>query len=626
VVQLPDNRTLLVVARTDADGGCVDPSIGTYHEYIHSISTNFGRSWKKPTLIPGAGCVRPKLLALSGGAVLLSGGRQCWINKTDVLIWTGTVDSIAANQWGEYSLSYQHNNLWQGDPSLRFGPATVNGTYGGPDGTFLGTLSYTSLIPLGPNAGVVTYDLRLPEWHGIPSVQIGFSMRFRVQLKSDDEEGNDSWTVGKYMLLDPHLLQSVKGDVQVVAAEVAKDVANPMICEDQRWELTFRHMYASITRDNGTDWRCYYNSWLAPSKVGGTLLARSTDGLTWQKRPLGTGPYEHGDNNVVMVHAGGEGNVGVWRDERERNSSRRWKAFGDIDGGLGLTWSADGIHGWLDESVHATGMMSGARQGGDTSNNMVFDEASNQYLAFTRLDLSNPVTHDDSLRTSARSSHPGPPADLVAGNWSPAEVILDDGLANNDLQVYGARPFRYGHLWLAFVVDFEQGLYTEHCGGKTLPENTSTCGKMYSGLAASNDSRTWWRVLPPRQSFIPFGPVGSWDSMMTYPSVSPIPDDDGFLRIYYSGANGPHGTTHKCFADEPERRTCLGMARVRLDRFAGLWSAGPNRKAEVTVVTVPLKVTGPVLHISADAASGFVKVGLLGVKGMEVSFDFPHAY
>jgi hypothetical protein len=29
---------------------------------------------------------------------------------------------------------------------------------------------------------VVTYDLRLPEYKGMPSVQIGFSMRFRVEL------------------------------------------------------------------------------------------------------------------------------------------------------------------------------------------------------------------------------------------------------------------------------------------------------------------------------------------------------------------------------------------------------------------------------------------------------------
>ena len=183
VTQLPDGKTLLAVARTDADGHCDKPAPpgSHYHEYIHTLSTDKGRTWRKPTLITGAGCVRPKLLTLSGGAVLLSGGRECYANRTDVSLWAATGESVVANDWRRFSLSGQHNRLWQGDPALRFLPDSVNKSYGAAS-KFLGSLSYTSLVPLGPDSGVVTYDLRLPKYKGMPSVQIGFSMRFRVEL------------------------------------------------------------------------------------------------------------------------------------------------------------------------------------------------------------------------------------------------------------------------------------------------------------------------------------------------------------------------------------------------------------------------------------------------------------
>ena len=127
--------------------------------------------------------------------MLLSGGRQCWLNKTDVLLWahTGEVthqggsptmysslhnhSSSIAEGWQRYSLSYIHNQLWRGDPMLRYTSETVNATYGGPHSHFLGTLSYTSLLPIDDQTALVIYDLRLPTWRGIPAVQFDFSCK-----------------------------------------------------------------------------------------------------------------------------------------------------------------------------------------------------------------------------------------------------------------------------------------------------------------------------------------------------------------------------------------------------------------------------------------------------------------
>ena len=34
---------------------------------------------------------------------------------------------------------------------------------------------------------------------------------------------------------------------------------------------------------------------------------------------------------------------------------------------------------------------------------------------------------------------------------------MADSLTSNDLDVYGMTVFRYGHVWVGLVVDFEQG-------------------------------------------------------------------------------------------------------------------------------------------------------------------------
>ena len=85
-------------------------------------TTASGKSWTKPTLIAGAGCVRPKLLTLSGGAVLLSGGRECYANRTDVSLWSATGESVAANSWRRFSLSGNITHSGKATPSFASRP------------------------------------------------------------------------------------------------------------------------------------------------------------------------------------------------------------------------------------------------------------------------------------------------------------------------------------------------------------------------------------------------------------------------------------------------------------------------------------------------------------------------
>ena len=110
---LADNKTLLAVFRPDSDSSCPgEPKYRWYHQACESSATTYqykvrsgvfspfhsstnyarstapvdmvadstdgGKQWSSPRPIPGAGCVRPKLLLLPGGGpLLLLGGRLC---------------------------------------------------------------------------------------------------------------------------------------------------------------------------------------------------------------------------------------------------------------------------------------------------------------------------------------------------------------------------------------------------------------------------------------------------------------------------------------------------------------------------------------------------------------------
>jgi hypothetical protein len=83
---------------------------------------------------------------------------------------------------------------------------------------------------------------------------------------------------------------------------------------------------------NGTDsYVCFYASWLtwpgAVSRLGGTLLATSTDGKAWTKPVLGRVMLGNSSaNNVLLAQREGcEGNLGVLRDEGENNPGQLFK-------------------------------------------------------------------------------------------------------------------------------------------------------------------------------------------------------------------------------------------------------------------------------------------------------------
>jgi hypothetical protein len=188
---LSDNRTLVMVMRTDADGAC--PGRPHYTFYYQTYSRDNARTWSEPRPIPNVGSVRPKLLLLESGALLLSGGRLCkddldpaqsCIPTTNhgrdgeggVLLWVNS-DGMAdvdgkrnGTEWKPHCVTAAHNTGWSGDPALLFNDTSD-------------VQAYTSLVAHGPRSARIFYE---HGWGDQPH-RVGFTMR--VDVTTDDAFG-----------------------------------------------------------------------------------------------------------------------------------------------------------------------------------------------------------------------------------------------------------------------------------------------------------------------------------------------------------------------------------------------------------------------------------------------------
>ena len=137
--------------------------------YVSKLSDDGARSWHslRPLSgggsggVAGAGCVRPRLLALEGSLVL-TGGRPDPISR-DQLMWLNARGD--AEQWDAYSLSYWHNRLTT-NANWTFPSAATNDSRSFPRED----TSYNSIVRTGSTSGFVLYG------QGIRSFTMSFTV------------------------------------------------------------------------------------------------------------------------------------------------------------------------------------------------------------------------------------------------------------------------------------------------------------------------------------------------------------------------------------------------------------------------------------------------------------------
>lgn len=371
----------------------------------------------------------------------------------------------------------------------------------------------------------------------------------------------------KQLVLDSRVIVSSQ-NARLTCGSVIKDTRNPLMPADKPWENALNNLYPNVLWDEQERlFKLWYKCVLAdpgviakmdrPStvhEVGWYLLyATSHDGLAWDKPSLGLHRFDgRGGSNIV---ARDTPNVGVFRDPHDPDPQRRFKMVYDV--GLGkprVRFSADGMD-WS-EPEEPLGF---SRGNGDTHNNALWDERLQRYLWFTKLYIGE--------RTVAR---------LESTNfktWKNTGMVLRSSVQEGRAsQTYALTPFRYGNVWLGYVMMYHVGR------GRTVDAE----------LVWSPDSITWQRVTPG-QPLIPRGAAGAPDSQCIYAMSGPPIAQDGHLLIYYGGSDFPHtGWKRHCL---------LSLARLPLDRWAGYEPF--DRGAPAVVETGLLRVVKP-LAVSAD--------------------------
>jgi hypothetical protein len=127
-------------------------------------------------------------------------------------------------------------------------------------------------------------------------------------------------------------------------------------------------------------------------------------------------------------------------------------------------------------------------------------------------------------------------------------------------------------------------------------------------LAVSHDSIHFTRV-GDRGTFLPLGPVGSWDRFnLSLASNDPIVAGDE-LRFYYGGRLYRHGPY--AGPDKGPEQSGIGFATIKRDRFVALEASFDGGE----ILTQPLHLKNTALHLNAKSDFGEILVQLLDANG-----------
>lgn len=158
--QLLDNGDLLCIYRVSSEW-----------DFYKSYSQDEGRTWSQPERMEGLWSVQPRLTRLGNGALVLTGGRPglfcylCADGKGEV--------------WERVNLGAHHNTRVEREDQ-RFSEAFCKAEKGEDPAM---STSYTSVMPLGSDGMIVTYDRLANGWSEAPGPNGDVSRVFSVVLQ-----------------------------------------------------------------------------------------------------------------------------------------------------------------------------------------------------------------------------------------------------------------------------------------------------------------------------------------------------------------------------------------------------------------------------------------------------------
>jgi hypothetical protein len=411
--------------------------------------------------------------------------------------------------------------------------------------------------------------------------------------------------VDSHLLLDSRIV-AITANAKLELGTVQKHAANPLFVEEyfadppKRWEARLDNVYPSVIYDEDGVFKCWYKSFIydkpsnrtalgqRPDKAysegereEGLLYAVSSDGITWEKPPLGIIDFEGSSaNNLVMrrathgIHAGG-----VLKDPREPDPARRYKFIHRNQRArrMASCFSADGLH-WSQPVLWAE-----HDAVGDCHNNAIWSPERERYVCITR-------GWSDGIRTVLRSE-----SEDFARWTEPVEIMRG---ADAQDQIYSLPIGRYGDLYIGLPSVFHKG-----------DESAADWDTVDTELAWSADSVNWQRICSG-EALIPRGagryPDGEQDCGCVYAAAPFV--HDGVILIYYGGSNGLHNNW---------REGSLNLATLDIDRWAGYVPADAREAARVETTSVA--ITGGSLRVNAEVKpGGSIRAMLMDGGGAEV--------
>lgn len=364
---------------------------------------------------------------------------------------------------------------------------------------------------------------------------------------------------GPYFLVDPRVVED-HWLVERFIVPPTRSEKNPLITKTFEHEGTGPHAGGSVLLDPTTkklqmwysvfDHDAYKNRKPFSYNV---CYAESTDGISWQRPPLGVFDYRGSkENNCIRLGTDKTQNIDVCLNPRPDRWPGKYLSIHNQKGGVFVSWSDDGR---TFQRLYETPAIA---YHSDTHNNFVYDEVRERWFLYCR---PRAFVGYHKRRVSLETS-----TDLR--NWTHDETILIP-TETEIPEYYGMTVFRRGDLFFAIVAIYN-----------------NTNGLMHGELAWSDDGRHW-NFLPTHPPFMTLGAVGSWDAGMAMPMESPVEIGDE-LRFYYGGFQLDH---------HAQNNPCgIGLMSAERDRLAGM---RPRSSEPGMIMTRPAPTSGSRLTVNA---------------------------
>lgn len=451
----------------------------------------------------------------------------------------------------------------------------------------------------------------------------------------------------KQLFIDHKYIESAEGVSLVVQQPI--QTFEKLVTTDADWETDATLGSYSTVVQEGNKIRLWYDIRAGipePRKnppFMGVAYAESTDGIHFEKKPLGIVARNGStQNNLVLPLQPELGTLGggtVWRDENPQVAPdaryKSWSKFYPKSGsplrGPHRLWkSPDGLQWSLDEQ-----MMTGLRAA-DTQPSWFWDHSREKYICYSRewirerpgfgarfvsynesTDMLNWSSMQISLAPDERdaaarpSMHIDPNRLTIKGeDILPQQTAQVPSISGEDpsatpmvpIDFYGPGVFPYEGVYLALIPAF----YHWRGSADGAWPNTSDLQ-----LAISRDARHFTRP-GPRKPFLRTGPSGSWSSKWIYPILKPVRMENE-LWIYFMGTNRDHSGRLDSFATKNE--AAISRAVLRLDGFI---AAEADYEGGI-LMTPPLRFQGSRLELNLDTgAGGVAQVELLQESGAPI--------